>query len=126
MIAFNLIPLPYKILGGFALVTLLFGGSVAYGYNKAENKYIAKIAKMEADAVVLQAKLDTSLSEVKVSVLTKYVDKIQVIKEKEYVYRDKVVTVPSKCELSNGWVWLHDLAASGNLPDSAGHSDGAG
>ena len=125
MIGFSLIPLPYKILGGLAIITALIVGSTWYGYNKAENKYIAKIATMEANAEVMQAKLDASLSEVKVDVLTKYVDRVKVIKEKEYVYRDKIVTVPSKCELSNGWVYLHDSVVKGSDADAVGVTDGA-
>lgn len=120
----NIIPLQYRILGGVLVLAALIGGCIWYGYNKAENKYLGKIAAYEAEAKLLQAKLDASLSEVKVEVLTKYVDRIKTIKEKEYVYRDKIITVPSKCELSTGWVSLHDASASGGDAESSGTTDG--
>jgi hypothetical protein len=110
---FNLIPLPYRILGAVLIVVTLIGGSVWYGYNKAENKYIAKIASYEAEKELLQTRLDAALADVKVEVVTKYIDVVKTVKEKEYVYRDKIVTVPSKCYLSNGWVYLHDSVARG-------------
>jgi len=125
MLAFNLIPLPYKILGGLAILATLVGGSMWYGYNKAENKYIAKIATYKTEAELLQTKLDAALADVKVEVVTEYVDRVQTIKEKEYVYRDKIVTVPSKCELSDGWVYLHDSSATGNDADPARVADEA-
>lgn len=119
----SVIPLPYRILGISLILVALVAGSVAYGYNKAENKYIAKIAKMEADSDVIKAKLDAALADVKTVVVTEYVDKIKVIKEKEYVYRDKIVTVPSKCELSSGWVYLHDSVATGSDADTTRTTD---
>lgn len=121
----SVIPLPYRIIGGVVILAALIGGSIAYGYNKAENKYLVKIATYKTEAELLQTRLDAALADVKVKVVTEYVDRVQTIKEKEYVYRDKIVTVPSKCELSNGWVLLHDLAATGRLPDSTGEVNGS-
>ena len=121
----SVIPLPYRIIGGLVILAALIGGSIAYGYNKAENKYLVKIATYKTEAELLQTRLDAALADVKVKVVTEYVDRVQTIKEKEYVYRDKIVTVPSKCELSNGWVFLHDLAATGRLPDTTGEVNGS-
>jgi hypothetical protein len=122
---FNLIPLPYRILGALLIVASLIGGSVYYGYHKAELKYIAKIAKMEADSDVLQAKLDASLSEVKVEVLTKYFDRVKVVKEKEYVYIEQAASVvPNQFQLSSGWVYLHDTVATGSDADPTRSADG--
>jgi len=119
----NLIPLHIRIIGGVFLFVLFGTACVTYGYNKAENKYIAKIATYKTDAELLQTKLESALAKVEVKIVTEYVDRIQTIKEKEYVYRDKIITVPSKCELSNGWVYLHDASATGGDAESAGVTD---
>lgn len=118
-----MITLPYKILAGAVLFASLVGGCIWYGYNKAEDKYLAIIATYKSEAELLQAKLDASLGEVKVEVLTKYVDRVRTVKEKEYVYRDKIITVPSKCELSTGWVSLHNASATSGDAESAGTTD---
>lgn len=96
---------------------------MAYGYNRAENKYIAKIATYKKEAELLQVRLDAALADVKVKIVTEYVDRVQTIKEKEYVYRDKIINVPSKCELSSGWVYLHDASATGRDADSTRIAD---
>lgn len=120
----NIIPTPYKILGTVLVATAVIGGAFAYGYNKAEDKYLVKIATMEANAKVMEAKLTASLAEVKVDVLTKYVDKVRVVKEKEYVYRNKIITVPSKCELSSEWVSIHDSIVKSYNAGTSGTTDG--
>lgn len=121
----NAIPLPYRILGAVVIISAVIGGSVWYGYNKAENKYIAKIATYKSEAELLQTKLDAAVAKVEVKVVTKYVDRVKTVKEKEYVYRDKIITVPSKCELSSGWVYLHDASATGSDADPTRVADEA-
>ena len=120
------LPLQAQLIAGLGLILLivaLFGAAMAYGYNKAENKYIAIIATYKQEAELLQTKLDPALADVKVRIVTEYVDRVQTIKEKEYVYKDKIVNVPSRCELSNGWVYLHDSSARGGNADSARVAD---
>lgn len=119
----NLIPLPYRIIGGLIAMSVIIGGSIAYGYNKAENKYLVKIATYKQEAELLKEQLNASLSEVKVEVLTKYVDKIKIVKEKEYVYVDNVIYVPSKCELATGWVLLHNASATSGGIGASGVTD---
>lgn len=109
--------IPKSVWKYVAIVTVIvaaLSGAYFKGYDKAEDKYLAEIARFNAQKVVLEAKLQAALSEVKVEVVTEYVDRVKVVKEKEYVYRDKIVTVPSKCELSDGWVRLHDASARGS------------
>jgi hypothetical protein len=101
-------------------IAAILAGAYFKGYDKAEDKYLAEIAAFDAQKIILEAKLEAALSKVKVEVVTEYVDRVKVVKEKEYVYRDKIVTVPSKCELSDGWVRLHDTSARG---DDAGTTD---
>lgn len=122
---FKLIPIQYRILGGVIILAALLGSSFWYGYNKAENKYLTKIATYQAEAELLETKLNAALAEVKVQVVTKFIDRVKTIKEKEYVYKDRIVTVPSKCELSNGWVSSHDASASSSELGAAEAADAA-
>lgn len=115
--------IPKSVWKYVAIVTVIIAalsGAYFKGYDKAEDKYLAEIAEFNAQKIVLEARLQAALSTVKVEVVTEYVDRVKVVKEKEYVYRDKIVTVPSKCELSDGWVRLHDASARG---DDAGTTD---
>ena len=112
---FKLIPKSvWKYVAILVGIAALLSGAYFKGYDKAEDKYLAEIAEFNAQKIILEARLQTALSEVKVEVVTEYVDRVKVVKEKEYVYRDKIVTVPSKCELSDGWVRLHDASARGS------------
>ena len=120
----KLIPLPYRIGATVLLIVSLLGGTYWYGYDKAANKYKTQIEQMVQDKKLLQSQLDAEIANIKVEIVTEYVDRVQVVKEKEYVYRDKIITVPSKCELSTGWVLLHDASATGGNADSTGVTDG--
>lgn len=135
----NLVPPQYRlaayIVAAVLLVGVLFGGGYKTGYAFAENHYTAIIsdmeaaaAKLEAEKAKLQLDLEKEIANVKERIVTKYVDRIKVIKEKEYVYRDKAENVvPSQHDLSNGWVRLHDDAArSGDTnANDSGYADGS-
>lgn len=114
------IPLPYKILGIFFIV----GATFFYGYMKGVDKGNVEIAKYEARLDKLANDLAREQANIKERVVTQFVDKIQVVKEKEYVFLNQANNnVPSQYNLSNGWVHLHDASASGNLPDSTRVTD---
>jgi hypothetical protein len=134
----NLIPPQYKlaayIVAAILIVGALFGGGYKTGHTFATNHYTAIIAdmeataaKLEADKAKLQGDLEKEIANVKIKVITKYVDRIKVIKEKEYVYRDQAINVvPDRSILSNGWVSVHDAAAAGNPDaDSTRAADGS-
>lgn len=122
----GLIPPQYKILAYVIIlvlvVGLLFGGGYKTGHTFAKNHYVAIISEMEKNAAQLEAEkaklqldLAAEIANVKERIVTKYVDRVRVIKEKEYVYRDKATNVvPDRVELSNGWVSVHDAAAIGS------------
>ena len=134
----NLIPPQYRlaayIVAAVLVVGALFGGGYKTGHTFASNHYTAIIAKMEADAAKLevekaelQTKLTAEISNVKERIVTKYVDRVKVITKKEYVYREQATNnVPDRTELSNGWVSLHDDAATGRDADSTRSSDATG
>jgi hypothetical protein len=86
-------------------------------YEKKEQEYNAKIAKLLAD-------LEIERANIKVEVVTKYVDRIKTVKEKEYVYvKFSENFVPDRNILSNGWVHVHDSAAEQLYADPAKAAD---
>lgn len=127
----NLIPPQYKIFAYAGILFVLVTAAFWKGYGCAADNYQVKIDKLvlERDTYVSQkqdlaTQLELALANVKEVIVTKYVDRVKVIKEKEYVYRDQAVNVvPSNCELSNGWVWLHDASARGEPSDATRSAD---
>lgn len=114
----NLIPLPYRILFVILFVLGLGFGSYFYGYTSAVNKN-----KSDRELEVLRKnleieKLKTSLAEAGNKVVVQYVDRWNIIKEKE-VNNVQVAkgSVPSQYNLSSGWVYTHDAAASSDYAD---------
>lgn len=119
----NLIPTSYKILGILLFILAIAGSSYYYGYSKAKTKaehdFLEKENKAQAQIINLQ----NQLAEAKDKVIIKYINKVKVITERKYIYVDQAKNTPSKCELSSGWVYLHDSSAKGNLPDASRSSD---
>jgi len=128
----TLIPPQYKLLAYLLIVVAIFGAGSWTGYKVTANHYTAVIATMKLEAeqlktkqAELQAALATEIANVKERIVTVYVDKIKIVKEKEYVYRDQATNVvPSQYELSNGWVSLHDSSARGVDADATSSADG--
>ena len=117
---FGMIPLPYKLLAGAALIIGVF----VYGYMKGSSHAEAELARFSAKANAQIAELEKKNSEISNKVQIEYVDRVNTIKEKEYVYRDLGKnSVPSQHNLSNGWVYTHDLSASSGDADPARASD---
>jgi len=128
----TLIPPQYKIVFYALLVAAVFGAGFYTGHKFAANHYEAVISKMKeeeatlrAEKAELQTKLTAEIANVKEVIVTKYVDRIKIVKEKEYVYRDQAINnVPDHNILSDGWVYLHDTSAAGNTDaDPARSSD---
>lgn len=121
---FNLIPLPYKILGSvaavFILITLSFG--IGYFNGKSGAKKAINDYKLAADKQINDLKeMNAAISN---RVTVKYVDRVNTIKEKETKYVDLAENnVPSQFELSNGWVHVHDVSSQNGDADAAKSSD---
>ena len=116
----GMIPLPYKLLAGAALIAGVF----FYGYMKGSAYADAELARYGQKQAELVTELEKKNTEITTQVVTEYVDKVQVVKEKEYVYRDLAQNVvPSQFTLSNGWVYTHDASARANNADPARASD---
>lgn len=124
----KMIPLPYRVGIMVALLAALIGGPYWYGHNKgydkAETKYKGQIEQLVTDATILQSELDAEIANIKVETVIEYVEKVEVVKEKEYVYiKQAADVVPNQCELSDGWVYLHDASARGYDADPTRSSD---
>jgi hypothetical protein len=117
---FGMIPLPYKLLAiGAALV-----GVFVFGYMKGSAYAEAELARFSAQKSEQVAELERKNSAISTQVVTEYVDRTNTIREKEYVYLDAAKnSVPSQHDMSNGWVYTHDLSATSGDADSTRASD---
>jgi hypothetical protein len=94
-----------------------------------QERWEAKVA----DAKIEMAKKDAQSADATTKVITKYVTKVEVVKEKgdaiikevpKYITKD----ADNQCVIPNGFVLLHDSASRNEVPDStrsvdAGASD---
>ena len=130
----SIIPMPYKILAGVALVASLLGYTYhkgyASGHNKAETELAQFAAKVSAKDVLIdkqQGKINELLI---VSTLTK-IDtiKLRTVKNVESIKEipGPIVTVHdtvTRVELPLGWVYTHNASAGNYNADSASVTDG--
>jgi hypothetical protein len=116
------IPSPYMIIGGIIIGALVIGGTYFYGYRTGSKVTKAKYETVINNYVIekqnLQIALDKEKNTIKEKVVTEYVDRVQKIKEMQVVYRDRIRDVPSVCEVSRGWIYVHDQAVTGAVPDT--------
>lgn len=117
---FGMIPLPYKLLAiGALLIGVFF-----YGYMKGSAYAEAELQRFAAEKNAQVAELEKKNSEISNKVVTEYVDRVNTIREKEYVYLDRAKNnVPSQHIMSNGWVHTHDASASASDADPTRSSD---
>ena len=118
----GMIPLPYKLLAGAALIIGVF----FYGYMKGSAYAEAELARFAQKHAEQVAALEKKNAEISNNVQVEYVDRVNTIREKEYVYRDIAQgSVPSQSVMSNGWVYTHDISATNGNADPARASDAA-
>ena len=117
---FGMIPLPYKLLAGAALIIGVF----FYGYMKGSAYAEAELQRFAAKASTQVAELEKKNAEISNNVVTEYVDRTNTIREKEYVYIDTAKNiVSSQSVMSNGWVFTHDSSATASDADPTRASD---
>lgn len=117
---FGMIPLPYKLLAGAALLAGVF----FYGYMKGSAYAEAELARFAAAKSEQVAELEKKNTEISNNVVTEYVDRTNTIREKEYVYLDAAKnSVPNQSVMSNGWVYTHDISATSGDADATRASD---
>lgn len=117
---FSLGTIQYQILA----VALLVAAAFSIGYVKGSAKAEVEIQKVATEAQEKVAELERQNTEISNKVVTKYVDKVKVVKEKEYVYVNTAENlVPSLVDMSNGWVYLHDISAKNGDADPTRSAD---
>ena len=117
---FGMIPLPYKLLAAAALLLGVF----VFGYMKGSAYAEAELARFSAKKAEQIADLEKKNAEISNKVVTEYVDRVNTIREKEYVYLDRAKNnVPSQFVMSNGWVHTHDASATSGDADPTRSSD---
>lgn len=117
---FGMIPLPYKLLAGAALLVGVF----FYGYMKGNAHAEAELQRFAAESSKKIAELEKKNSEISGQVVTQFVDRVNTVKEKEYVYLEAAKNnVPAQHDMSNGWVYTHDISATNGDADSTRASD---
>ena len=119
----NFIPLPYRILGVILVIIAIFGFGYAKGLSVGNNKIRLFKAEAEAQYEKMQHELEIAKNKVNTKIVTEYVDKIVYVTKWRTKNVEIVKEVPSNCELSNGWVHVHDASAEGHDADSTGATD---
>lgn len=120
----SLISCPYRLLALTALCIALFG----FGWLKGTNHIQAKWDAATATQQLSQAQVQTRQAEATVQVVTQYVDRIQIVREKgDTLIQEIPVYVPvqadAACTVHRGFVSLHDAAAAGELPTAPRNPD---
>ena len=101
-----------------AIIVLAFGVYMEGAISNQE-KWEAKVAEVKLE----MAKKETASAEASTKIVTKYVDRVTVIKENGNVIKNAVPQLitkddDSRCAVSNGFVVLHDSASRNEIPDT--------
>ena len=120
----SLISWPYRLLALAALGIALFG----FGWLKGASHVQAQWDAATAAQQQAQAQVQIRQAEATVQVVTQYVDRIQVVREKgDTLIQEVPVYVPvqadAACTVHRGFVSLHDAAAAGELPEPSRDPD---
>ena len=120
----SVIPWPYRLLALAALGIALFG----FGWLKGARHVQAQWDAATAVQQLAQAQVQTRQAQATVQVVTRYVDRIQIVREKgDTLIQEIPVYVPvqadAACTVHRGFVSLHDGAAAGELPTAPGDPD---
>ena len=117
--------IPYAI--GSLVVVAALVGSHEIGFSRAKRVGAAQLASYQAQAEAEAAKLRAKSAEVRVEVVTKYVDRVKTIRVPEpvEVVREIEIIRQSDCKLPANWVRLHDAATSDGSGSSPGTDDAA-
>ena len=104
----------------------IVGGAFGYGFHKGDERAEVEINKYANQVESLKVELEKEQNNIKEKIVTQFVDKVQVVKEKEYVLQQQATeAVPAQHDLSNGWVYIHDnsLGSQGGVHDATRASD---
>ena len=120
----TLVAWPYRVLllATFAATLLGFGWIKGAGHVQAQ--WDAAVQKHTLQAAAIRERQAQGT----VKVVTQYVDRVRVVREKgDTIIKEVPVYVPvqadAACTINRGFVRLHDAAAAGELPEPAGDAD---
>lgn len=119
-----LVPLPYRLLALALLAVALLGFGWVKGASHVQGEWDAAIGKQAVQVATVKVKQ----AEATVQVVTKYVDRVKVVRTTgDTIIKEVPVYVTAEadaaCVLSRGFVRLHDAAAAGRIPEPAGGAD---
>lgn len=114
----------YKLPIQVGSLLLIVFGTFMEGAISNQEAWLVKVA----DLKVKVAQVETKSAEKTTEIVTKYVTKVQVVKEKgDVIIKEvpKYITKESdaKCTLPNSFVMLHDSASKNEVPDSTRVAD---
>jgi hypothetical protein len=114
----------YKLPIQLGATVLLALGIYFEGGMTTQKDWEAKVAEAKLE----MAEKETASAEVTVKVVTKYIEKVKVVKEKgDVIIKEvpKYITKESdaKCPIPNAFVVLHDSASRNEVPDAARLAD---
>ena len=122
----NLIPWPYRWLALVLLAAALIGFGWIKGAGHVQAQWDAAVRKQTLQV----AEVRERQAHATVKVVTQYVDRVRVVREKgDTIIKEVPVYVPvqadAACTINRGLVRLHDAAAAGELPEPARDADAA-
>ncbi len=120
----TVIPWPYRLLALVLLAAALIGFGWIKGAEHVQARWDAAVQQQTLHAATVRQKQ----AEATVKVVTQYVDRVRVVREKgDTIIKEVPVYVPvqadAACTINRGFVRLHDAAAAGELPEPAGDAD---
>jgi len=115
------IPLPYRILAVALVLAAIYALGNYHGSHRVQLAWDAE----HADRAAKAAQTAQAQSDATTKVVTEYVDRVQVVREKgKTIIKEVPVYVPNNsCDLPGGFRVLHDAAATNELPDTARAAD---
>ena len=122
----SVIPWPYRLLALAALGLALVGFGWVKGAGHVQAQWDAAVQQQALQAAAIREEQ----AQATVKVVTEYVDRIRVVREKgDTIIKEVPVYVPvqadAACTINRGFVRLHDAAAGGALPEPARDTDAA-
>lgn len=118
----TLLPLPILYKSSIQIISIAILTFAIYMEGAISNqaKWQAKVAALQVEI----AKKETISANITTEVITKYVDRVKIVKEKGNVIIKEIPTYitktdDAKCVVPNGFVVLHDSASRNEVPDTA-------
>lgn len=129
--SFSVIPLPYKVCAAVLGVGLVFGGGYITGLNEGNKRVVAcevraanLVNQIATNAVREELRVQEAANHVTTRTVTQYVDRVRTIHDTRTIYVQQAAnTVPSRGNLSNGWISVYDSSITGNTVANTVASD---